>query len=158
MYSGTFNFTLPLEGPSGVRDFSNGTFQEYNTTQVASGTFTFSLAAGGLSGSGSGKGTMTATTTGFCSGQNIFSYTFQIPDVTTEFGNLTVFFGTPTPSSFMVSLACTGPMQGVDTSVNEPTQFLAVYPNEINLQFNDLSVYQHLQGGIVYGITITQTS
>jgi len=132
-YSGTFNFSIP-EGPSGVRSMSNGSLQIYNTTQVASGSFSFFVDPSNESGSGTGHGTLTATTTGFCSGSITVQYTFIVPDATTILGgNLTVFFSDPVPGNFSVQLLCTGDMTGVSTTTNNPSPFLPVYPNEINI-------------------------
>jgi hypothetical protein len=137
---------------------SNGTVQSYNSVQFASGSFTFSVAAFNRSGSGSGHGTLVVTTTGFCSGTTTVPYTFLIPDATTILGgNLTVFLGTPTPSTFMVPLSCTGPMAGVNTATNNPAPFLSVYPNEITTASTPVTVTQHLPGNINYYYKIIQT-
>ncbi len=155
-YSGTFNFSLPL-GPSGDRDLSNGTLQMYNTTQVGSGSFTFFIAAQNKSGSGSGHGTLTVTTAGFCSGSSTFPYTFTIPDATTILGNYTVFFGNPVPGNFTVQLSCTGDMSGVNTSTNNPSSFLPVYPNEINFASMPVTANEHQTGDISYYYNVVQT-
>lgn len=157
-YSGTFNFSLPL-GPSGERVLSNNTIQTYGSTQVGSGTFSFSINSQTYEGTGSGQGTLIVTTTGFCSGKVSFPYTFQIPDATNILGgNITVFFGDPTPENAIVPLACTGPMAGVNTATNNPVSFLAVYPNEINTVSIPVTVNQHETGNISYYYEITQTS
>ncbi len=161
-YSGTFNFSLP-EGPSGVRSLPNGSAQYYNSVQTASGTFTFSLAAGGLSGSGTGKGTFTMTTTGFCSGSDTFPYTFTIPDVTTEIqGNITIFFASPVPGNYTVALTCTGDMTGVSTATNDPGPFLPVYPNEIGIPIASLPTSEVFHSNpsttFVWGYSLEETS
>ena len=153
-YSGTYNFSVP-EGPSGVRSLSNGSIQIYNTTQVASGSFTFFISASNESGSGTGQGTFTATTSGFCSGSTTFHYTFIIPDATTILGgNLTIFFSNPTPSMFSVQLACTGNMSGVDTTTNNPSQYLPTYPNELTVKSVPAVVNVHQSAGFSYYFNI----
>jgi hypothetical protein len=156
-YSGTFNFSLPL-GPSGDRAASNNSIETYNSIQVGHGTFTFFVSAANKSGSGSGSGTFTITTAGFCGGSVSFHYTFQIPDATSILGNLTVFIGTPTPSTYMVPLSCAGSLTGVDTTTNNPGPFLAIYPNELSVASLPATVNEHLSGGINYSYTIIQTS
>jgi hypothetical protein len=152
-YSGTFNFTNPA-GPFGELTFSNNdTVRTYNSVQVASGSFTFSLNPGNASGSGTGKGTLTVTTTGFCSGRTTLSYTFGIPDVAAVGGNITVFVGDPTPVNFTVPLTCT--VQPNSGSSNGDTfPFLSIYPNELSVPVLPASVNETLGGGISYGFTI----
>lgn len=156
-YSVTFNYSQPL-GPFGERVLPNDTVQTYSSVQVASGTFTFFISATNRSGSGSGHGTLTVTTTGFCSGTTTVPYTFQIPDATTLLGNLTVFMGTPTPGNFSVPLTCTGPMQGVSTTTNDPAPFLSTYPNELTIATVPYVINQHQTGNIDYYFDIVQTS
>lgn len=161
-YSGTFNFSLP-EGPSGVRSLSNGSAQYYNSVQTASGKFSFSLAASGLTGSGTGNGTFTMTTTGFCSGSVTFPYTFTITDVTTEIqGNLTIFFGNSIPGNYSVPLSCTGDMTGVSTATNNPGPFLPIYPNELSIPIASLPTSELFHGTpsttFVWGYTLEETS
>ena len=153
-YGGTFNFSLAL-GPSGVRTLSNYTVQMYSSTEVGSGSFTFFISAVNKSGSGSGQGTLVVTTTGFCSGKVIIPYTFKVPDATTLLGNLTVFFGTPTPANYTVPLSCYGPMAGVNTSTNNPGPYLSVYPNEISTATTPVTVTKNLSGNISYSYTIS---
>jgi hypothetical protein len=155
-YSGTFNFSLP-EGPFGERVLSGNTVQTYSTTQVGSGSFTYFIAAANKSGSGSGSGTLTLTTSGFCSGNTTFPYKFLIPDATTILGNLTIFFGNPTPANFTVPLTCSGPMTNVNTA-NNVTSFLAVYPNEISASTIPATVTEHLSGNISYYYDIVTSS
>jgi hypothetical protein len=157
-YSATFNFSLP-EGPFGELTFSNNdTVKTYNSVQVASGSFTFSINPANYSGSGSGHGTMTVTTTGFCSGRTTFPYTFNIPDATNILGgNITVFIGDPTPVNFTVPLTCTA--TALPGSSNGNTfPFLSVYPNEISLATVPVTVTQHLAGNISYSYTISPTN
>jgi hypothetical protein len=155
-YGGTFNFTIP-EGPSGVRSMSNGSLQIYNTTQAASGSFSFFVDASNESGSGTGHGTLTATTSGFCSGSTTVRYTFIVPDATTILGgNLTVFFSDPVPGNFSVQLSCTGDMAGVSTTTNNPSPFLPVYPNEINVPTVPGTV-SNKSGNFDYYIHVAQT-
>ena len=151
-YSGTFNFSLPL-GPSGERVLANNTVQTYGTSQVASGSFSYFIAAGNKSGSGSGHGTLT-TTTGFCSGTITMGYSFKIPDATTILGNQTIFFGAPTPANFTVPLTCTGPMTGVSTA-NNVTSFIGVYPNEINVATMPTTISEHQSGNVTYYFNIS---
>jgi len=159
-YSGTFQFTNP-EGPSGERTFSNNdTVQLYRSLQNASGSFTFSLSNGGLSGSGSGHGVLTVTTTGFCSGRTILPYTFNITDVTTEFaGNLTIFVADPIPANFTVPLTCTGPTTGVSATGNSDP-YLAIYPNElvVPISTTPATITENLGSGITYTYTVTPTN
>jgi len=155
-YSGTFNFSIP-EGPSGVRSMSNGSLQIYNTTQVASGSFSFFVDSSNESGSGTGHGTLTAKTTGFCSGSTTLQYSFIVPDATTILGgNLTVFFSDPVPGNFSVQLSCTGDMTGVSTTTNNPSSFLPVYPNEINIPTVPGTVSNE-SGNFDYYIHVAQT-
>lgn len=152
-YSGTFNFTNP-GGPFGELTFSNNdTVRTYNSVQVASGSFTFTVNPGNLSGSGTGRGTLTVTTTGFCSGRTTLPYTFGITDVAEIGSNITVFVGTPTPVNFTVPLTCS--VQPNPGSSNGDTfPFLSTYPNELTVPVLPASVDEHLSGGISYGFTI----
>lgn len=157
-YSVTFNYSLP-EGPVGELTYpNNDTVKIFNSTQVASGSFTFSIDPSTYTGSGSGHGTMTVTTVGFCSGHITFSYTFQITDATTLLGgNITVFIGGPTPSNFTVPTTCTAtPLPGSTNGNTFP--FLSVYPNEISVASVPMTVTQHLSGHIDYSFTIRATN
>jgi len=156
-YSGTYSYSLPL-GPSGARTNSSNKLETYSSVQVASGTFTFFVNPANYSGNGVGHGTYTITTTGFCSGSTSFQYTFKIFASTVLQGNLTVAFETPTPANYQVALACTGSLNGVDTSTNNPGPFLSVYPNLVNEKSIPVSVDQTLSGGITYHYTITATN
>jgi hypothetical protein len=153
IYSGTFNFTLPLDGPSGVRTFSNGTVQYYNSTQVGSGTFSFFIAALNESGSGSGQGTLTLTTRGFCSGTVTFPYTFKVTDATLPLkGNLTVAFGMELPVNYTVPLTCTGSLSGA-TQVNNPWPYLPEFPGEFSVATVPASVIGH-SGNFTWGYSV----
>jgi hypothetical protein len=156
-YSATFNFSLP-EGPFGELTFSNNdTVKTYNSVQVGSGSFTFSMNPANYSGSGSGHGTLTVTTTGFCSGRTTLPYTFSIPDATNILGgNITVFIGDPTPANFTVPLTCTATANSDSTNGNT-FPFLSVYPNEISAATIPVTVTQHLAGNISYSYTISPT-
>ena len=159
-YSGTFNYSIVV-GPSGVRSFSNGTIQVYNSTQTASGTFTLFIAPLNGSGSGSGHGTITVATHGFCTGTDTISYSFLVPDATTLLGNnLTVFFSNPEPGNYSVPLTCTGPMSGVSTATNDPGPFLPEYPGELTIALSSLpaSVIVHPGVGVTYGFSVKETS
>jgi flagellar basal body-associated protein FliL len=156
-YSVTFNYSLPA-GPFGELTFSNNdTVKTYNSVQVASGSFTFSINPANYSGSGSGHGTMTVTTTGFCSGQTTLAYTFQIPDATNLLGgNITVFIGDPTPANFTVPLTCTATANPGSSNGNT-FPFLSTYPNEMSVASVPATVTQHLSGNITYSYTISPT-
>jgi hypothetical protein len=157
-YGVTFNFSVPV-GPFGELTFSNNdTVKTYNSVQVGSGSFTFSINPANYSGSGSGQGTLTVTTTGFCSGSTTFPYTFDIPDATNILGgNITVFIGDPTPVNFTVPLTCTATALPGSTNGNT-FPFLSVYPNEISIAAVPVTVTQHLAGNISYSYTISPTN
>jgi hypothetical protein len=157
-YSATFNFSVPV-GPFGELTFSNNdTVKTYNSVQVGSGSFTFSINPANYSGSGSGQGTLTVTTTGFCSGSTTFPYTFDIPDATNILGgNITVFIGDPAPVNFTVPLTCTATALPGSTNGNT-FPFLSVYPNEISIAAVPVTVTQHLAGNISYSYTISPTN
>jgi hypothetical protein len=133
----------------------------YNSTQTASGTFSFFIAPLNDSGSGSGHGTITVATRGFCSGSDTISYTFLVPDATTlEGNNLTVFFSDPVPGNYTVPLTCTGPMDGVSTATNDPGPFLPEYPGELSVALSSLPASVIIQAGhgITYGFSVKETS
>jgi len=156
-FAGTFNYTNPA-GPYGELTFSNNdTVDVYKPAEVASGSFTFSLNPGNLSGSGSGHGTVTVTTTGFCSGRITVPYTFQIPDVAALGKNITVFFGDPTPANFTSSLTCTAKANPDSTNGNT-FPFLSTYPGEFSIPSIPGSVFENLGSGITFGFTITPAS
>jgi hypothetical protein len=157
-YNGTFEFTNPA-GPFGELTFSNNdTVKTYSSVQNGSGSFNFSINPSTYEGTGSGQGTLTVTTTGFCSGQITLHYTFQIPDATNILGgNITVFFGTPTPVNFTVPLTCTAsPNPG--SSNGDTFPFLSEYPGEISVPSVPVNVTENLSGGISYQFTIDPTN
>lgn len=160
-YSGSFNYSIPL-GPSGVRSLPNGTAQYYNSTEAASGTFTFFVAADNYSGSGTGHGTITVATRGFCTGSATIPYTFIVPDATTILGgNITVFFANPSPGNYTVPLTCTGDMTGVSTATNNPHSFLPVYPNELTIPLASLPTSEIFHGSpskiFTWGYSVRET-
>ena len=155
-YSGSFNYSIPT-GPSGVRSLSNGTAQYYNSTEEASGTFSFFISSLNESGSGSGKGTLTIVTKGFCTATYMLPYTFKVPDATLILkGNLTVFFSSEAPVNYTVPLTCTGPMAGA-SQVNNPWSYLPEYPGEFSVATVPVSVVQHT-GDFTWGFSVEETS
>ena len=156
-YGGTFNYSVPL-GPSGERILPNNTVQTYGSVQVTSGFFAFSINPANYSGTGNGHGTITVTTTGFCSGKVTISYAFTIQAVWVPTENLTIGFHTPNPANVTVPLSCTGPMNGVDTSTNNPITFLSEYPGLISTSSVPYTVDQHLSGNITYYCNFVQMS
>lgn len=156
-YSGTFNFTTPL-GPGGERVLSNNTVQAYGSVQLASGSFTFTINSQNYTGTGTGQGTMTVTTTGFCSGKVTVPYTFFIQATHLPGQNISVFFLNPTPGSAMVSLSCTGPMNGVNTATNNPISFLPEYPGAFTTATTPVTFSRNWGGGTTSYVSITQTS
>jgi hypothetical protein len=160
-YSGSFNYVIPT-GPSGVRSLPNGTAQYYNSTEAASGTFVFFIAANNFSGSGTGQGTITVTTRGFCTGSETIPYTFIIPDATTVLsGNITVFFSGQKPVNYSVPLTCTGSMAGV-SSANNPWPYLPEYPGEFTVPLASLPASEVFHGtpsiSFTWGYSIKQAS
>jgi len=160
-YSGSFNYSIPT-GPSGVRSLPNGTAQYYNSTEAASGTFTFFIAADNFSGSGTGHGVITITTRGFCAGSQTIPYTFIVPDATTVLGgNITVFFSSPVPANYTVPLTCTGSMTGASTA-NNPWSYLPEYPGEFTIPLASLPASEVFHGTPStiwwWGYSIKQTS
>jgi hypothetical protein len=156
-FAGTYNFTLHL-GPGGGRAYSNGTFETYGSVQFATGSFTFSINPLNYTGNGNGHGTMVVTTTGFCSGTVTVPYTFKIIATRNPGQNISVFFQTPTPLEAKVLLTCTGPMSGVNTATNNPIVFLSVFPNLLTTATMPVTLSQHLSGGTISHIHISQTS
>jgi len=152
-YSGVYNYTNPI-GPSGERVFSNDTVQTYGSVQVASGSFSFFVNPANYTGFGSGTGTMTVTTTGFCHGTVTYGYTFKITAAWPPGAALTLGFGTPVPVNFTVPLTCAGPMQGVDTSTNNPAPYLSTYPGLLSINSFPYAVSEHLSGGTSYHFSI----
>lgn len=144
-YGGSFNYSLPT-GPSGVRSSTNGTAQYYNSTEVATGSFTFFIAANNFSGRGTGQGTITITTRGFCTGSQTIQYTFVVPDaLALPGGNITVFFSEENPANYSVPLTCTGSMAAASTA-NNPWPYLSEYPGEFTVPLASLPVSEMFHG------------
>jgi len=154
-FVGTYTYIVPL-GPSGIND-SSGKPIQWNSTQSASGSFTFSINSATYIGTGSGKGNITVTTRGYCTGSSIVPYTFSIQAVAIPGGNVTIDFETPTPSSVTVQLSCQGSTVGFYTS-NNPVTYLSVYPNGLYLGSFPANPSMVLTGGISYSVHISQTS
>ncbi|MDA4122000.1 MAG: hypothetical protein OK456_02325 [Thaumarchaeota archaeon] len=156
-YSGSFNYSNPI-GPFGELTFSNNdTVKEYTSVEVASGSFEFSINSSIIDvGNGTGHGTLTVTTTGFCSGKTTVPYTFLIPDVASLGGNITIFFGSPTPGNFTVPLTCTATAPP-GSSNGDTFPYLSDYPGEISVPSFPATVNQHLSGNISYWFSISPT-
>jgi len=155
-FTGTFTFTIPL-GPSGIND-STGKPIQWNSTQTASGTFTFSINTATYLGTGTGKGSITVATRGYCTGSSTVQYTFgitaeEIPGT----ANVTIGFDLPTPPTVMVQLTCQGSTAGFNTA-NNPVSYLSVYPNGLDLDSFPANVSMVLTGGISYTIQISEAS
>ncbi len=153
-YTGTFVYSLPL-GPSGEQVSSNGTVNEYRTILSASGTFSFFINPANQSGLGSGQGEITATTTGFCTGNVTVHYTFQIINSNTLLGgNVTVAFGDAAPGNVTYPLYCTN-LDGSHYSGSGNFIFLSVYPNLVSsasvpatLTMNETGEYYLVKFGV----------
>ena len=154
-YQGTFAYTVPL-GPSGIND-SSGKPVIWNSTQTASGSFTFSINPSIYSGSGSGEGSITVTTRGYCTGTMTVQYTFTITAAHPPGENFTIGFSTPTPSSVMVQLTCQGPTTGFNQS-NNPVMFLSEYPGLVSAASFPITVSQPLTDGISSSVTVSPVS
>ncbi|HYB76494.1 MAG TPA: hypothetical protein VEC08_06015 [Nitrososphaerales archaeon] len=155
-YEGTFMYTVPL-GPSGIND-STGKPIQWNSTQTASGSFTFSINPATYLGSGRGHGSITVTTRGYCTGSSTVPYTFSISAVNLpETKNISISFDDPTPTNITVQLSCLGSTGGFYTA-NNPVKYLSVYPNGLDLDSFPANVSQVLSGGISYSYDITETS
>jgi hypothetical protein len=154
-YKGTFVFANPL-GPFGIND-SSGKPVEWNSTQSASGSFTFSVNPTTYLGTGTGQGSMTVTTRGYCVGTVTVPYTFTITAAHPPGENYIISFNTPTPSNATVQLSCQGSINGFNTA-NNPIAFLSVYPNGLSEATLPATVMQQPTEGISYTITITASS
>ena len=154
-FSGTFTYTVPL-GPSGIND-STGKPIQWNSTQSATGSFTFSINPSTYLGSGSGHGSITVATRGYCTGSSTVPYTFAIEAVN-EPGtkNVTIDFDNPTPSTVMVQLSCQGSTAGFYTA-NNPVKYLSVYPNGLDLNSFPAKASAVLTGGISYTVSVSET-
>jgi hypothetical protein len=153
-YTGQYSYINPI-GPSGAR-YNNKTngVDVYNSTLSATGSFSFSIYALNQSGTGSGHGTIAVTTMGYCTGHLTTDYTFVISDATTLLGgNLTVFFGNPTPGNLTMQLSCTN-IYGSPYSTTASVVFLSVYPNEVSSSSLPGTVSMTFSSVFTYEITI----
>ena len=155
-FSGTFTYIIPL-GPSGIND-STGKPIQWNSTQTATGSFTFSINPSTYLGSGTGRGSITVSTRGYCTGSNTVPYAFAIEaeDVPGT-KNVSIAFNDPSPSTVMVTLSCLGSTVGFYTA-NNPVTYLSVYPNGLDLNSFPAKASQVLTGGISYTVSISETS
>jgi len=154
-YKGDFTYVTPL-GPFGIND-SSGKPVEWNSTQTAIGSFTFSINPATYLGTGSGQGSITVATHGYCTGSVTIPYTFTIQAGHLPGSNFEIAFGTPAPSNATVQLTCQGSTNGFNTA-NNPVGFLSVYPNELSPASIPATSSQVPTGGISYTVTITQAS
>ncbi|HUI24280.1 MAG TPA: hypothetical protein VLY82_07825 [Nitrososphaerales archaeon] len=154
-YRGVFTYVTPL-GPFGIND-SSGKPVEWNSTQTASGSFTFSIDPANYTGTGSGQGSITVTTQGYCTGTVTLPYTFTVQAVHAPGENFIISFNTPTPSDATVQLTCQGSTNGFNTA-NNPVTFLSVYPNGLSLASIPATSSQVPTAGTSYTVTITQAS
>jgi hypothetical protein len=151
-FRGNFTYVDPI-GPSGIND-SSGKPIQWNSTQTASGTFTFSINPTTYIGTGSGQGSITVETKGYCTGSTTVQYTFTI-DAGQAPGESIISFNTPDPPTVMVDLSCEGSTAGFFTS-NNPVAFLSVYPNGVSPTSFPATISQVLTGGISYTVDIVQ--
>ena len=154
-YKGSYTYVTPL-GPFGIND-SSGKPVEWNSTQTATGSFTFSINPATYIGTGTGQGSITVTTHGYCTGAVTVPYTFTIQATHPPGENFEISFNPPTPSTVMVQLTCQGSTMGFNTS-NNPVSFLSVYPNGLSPASIPSTSSQVPTGGISYTVTITQAS
>jgi len=154
-YSGTYSYIIPL-GPSGIND-SSGKPIQWNSTQTATGSFTFSINPSTYIGSGNGQGSITVSTRGYCTGSNTVQYTFSIQAVEIPgTKNVSISFDNPAPSTVMVQLSCQGSTVGFYTA-NNPVTYLSVYPNGLDLNSFPAKASAALTGGISYTVSISET-
>jgi uncharacterized protein (UPF0333 family) len=154
-YKGNFTYIVPL-GPFGIND-SSGKPVEWNSTQTASGTFTFSVNPSTYLGSGSGQGSITVATRGYCTGSETVPYTFTVTATHPPGEDLEVAFDPPSPANVTVQLTCQGSTVGFNTA-NNPVTFLSVYPNLVTTASVPMTDSQVLTGGISYTVIIVATS
>lgn len=154
-YQGNYTYVTPL-GPFGINDSSGGPV-EWNSTQTATGSFTFSINPATYIGTGSGQGSITVTTRGYCTGTVTVPYTFTVQATHVPGENFEIAFGTPTPSNATVQLTCQGSTNGFNTA-NNPVTFLSVYPNLLSPVSIPATSSQAPTGGISYTVTVTQAS
>ena len=154
-YRGNFTYVTPL-GPSGIND-SSGKPVQWNSTQTASGTFTFSINPATSIGRGSGQGTITVATHGYCTGSTTVQYSFTINAVyETGFG-FEIGFNNPNPPTVMVQMSCQGSTNGFFTA-NNSVKYLSVYPNGLNPVTIPYTTSQSPKGGIGFTVNIQQGS
>jgi len=151
-YKGTFTYTIPL-GPSGIND-SSGKPVQWNSTQTASGSFTFSLNPTTYLGSGEGTGSIIVSTRGYCTGSTTVHYTFNMTVVHPPGENFTIGFDNPSPANVTVKLTCEGSTAGFNTA-NNPVPYLSVYPNLLYIASIPYESTQLLTGGISYTVNLT---
>jgi len=154
-YQGSYTYVTPL-GPFGIND-SSGKPVEWNSTQTATGTFTFFLNPATYVGSGSGQGSITVTTKGYCTGTATVPYTFTIQVAHPPGENYLISFDTPAPSNVTVQLTCQGSTNGFNTA-NNPVTYLSVYPNGLSLASIPATSSQAPTAGIGYSVNITTVS
>ena len=156
-FAGTFTFVQPL-GPSGIND-SSGKPVQWNSTQTASGTFTFTVNPSTYIGSGTGQGQITVRTTGYCTGSVTVPYNFTINATHAPGEDYEVGFALSKQSdaNITVPLSCQGSTVGFFTA-NNPVSYLPVYPNLITFAAAPYGDSQPLTTGISYTITVTQES
>jgi hypothetical protein len=154
-YAGTFTYINPL-GPFGIND-SSGKPVEWNSTQTASGAFTFSIDPTTYIGSGRGQGSITVATRGYCTGSVTVPYTFTITAVHPPGENFEISFNTPSPPSAMVQLVCQGSTVGFNQA-NNPIVFLSVYPNGWSVASFPATETLPPTTGISYTVTVAPTN
>lgn len=154
-YQGSYTYTNPI-GPFGVSD-SGGGLLEWNSTQTASGSFTFSVDTATYVGTGSGRGNITVATRGYCTGTVTVPYTFTIQVAHPPGENFIISFNPPTPSNATVQLTCQGSTSGFNTA-NNPVTFLSVYPNGLSVASIPATSFQPPSAGISYSVNITQAA
>ena len=150
-YKGSFTYANPL-GPFGIND-SSGKPVEWNSTQSATGTFTFSIDPATYIGTGVGSGSITVSTQGYCTGSTTVQYTFNITATHVPGENFVISFNTPTPPSVTVQLTCQGSTDGFYTS-NNPVTYLSVYPNGLSMSAVPYTTSQPPTAGISYTVTV----
>jgi hypothetical protein len=152
-YKGNFTYIVPL-GPSGIND-SSGKPVQWNSTQTAKGSFTFSLNPATYIGSGEGIGSITVSTGGYCTGLTTVQYTFEITATHAPGENFEIGFDNPTPANVTVKLTCEGSTAGFYTA-NNPVAYLSVYPNLLYVPSIPTTQTQAPTEGISYTVTVTQ--
>ena len=150
-YKGNFTYIVPL-GPSGIND-SSGKPVQWNSTQTATGSFTFSLNPATYLGSGQGTGSITVSTRGYCTGSSTVKYTFEITATHAPGENFEIAFDNPTPANVTVKLTCEGSTVGFYTS-NNPVPYLSVYPDLLYVPSIPTTQTQAPTNGISYTVTV----